>query len=549
MPADDISRGRTRISQAALEVALNSLLERHPDAWVVAIKPSGHFTDMPQTVPLRGQRVIEGPTSALEMVVPEDRPIVIETWDRLLNEGGANASVRTYGDASHVVGMHFIDVTHQYGVCIGVFLGYGADTPPESAEQKVLVPRTSVIRKDQLGVILSVDEAFTAILGWRADEVVGHRSLDFIHPDDQERAVANWMEMFSRQGSSQRVRLRHAHKDASYVWLEVTNHNQLADPDDPCVLAENVDVTDEVLAAEALRANERVLRRLTEALPVGVLYVAADGTVDYGNERLATIVGAGWASTVGEQFATAIGQDREVLRASVSTVLEEGLDVDVNVSFQPKPDTEVHCVVNLRALINETSEVVGAIVCVTDVTEDLRLREELKERARYDLLTGCLNHTSVMSELADRLAANAPDGLTVAIFMDLNEFKAINDRYGHAAGDHVLRHIADDLRGVAREDDLVGRLGGDEFLMVLHTADDQQALTNIANRVAEALNHDVEWEDNWISPAASIGLSYARAGSGVSAERLVRAADAAMYASKRNAGTPAFTDAGSRLSS
>jgi PAS domain S-box-containing protein len=271
--------------------------------------------------------------------------------------------------------MHFIDVTHKYGVCIGVFLATARIPRPNQPSRRCSSPYVGD-PQDQLGVILSVDEAFTAILCWRADEVVGHRSLDFIHPDDQERAVANWMEMFSRQGSSQRVRLRHAHKDASYVWLEVTNHNQLADPDDPCVPAENVDVTDEVLAEDALRANERVLRRLTEALPVGVLAVAADGTLDYGNERLATIVGSrvGEAPS-GEQFATAIGPDREVLRASVSTVLEEGLDVDGNVSFQPKPDTEVHCVVNLRA-DQRTSEVVGAIVCVTDVTEDLRLREE-----------------------------------------------------------------------------------------------------------------------------------------------------------------------------
>jgi hypothetical protein len=94
MPADDmIGRGRARISPAALEVALNTLLERHPDAWVVAIEPSGHFTRMPESVPLRGQRVVEGPTSAIELVIPSDRPAVINAWYRLLHEGGANATV------------------------------------------------------------------------------------------------------------------------------------------------------------------------------------------------------------------------------------------------------------------------------------------------------------------------------------------------------------------------------------------------------------------------------------------------------------------------
>jgi hypothetical protein len=156
-----------------------------------------------------------------------------------------------------------------------------------------------------------------------------------------------------------------------------------------------------------------------------------------------------------------------------------------------------------------------------------------------------------MSELADRLAANAPDGLTVAIFMDLG-LSSRPSTTGTATPPVTMcaTHGGRPARGRAGEDDLVGRLGGDEFLMVLHTADDQQALTNIANRVAEALNHDVEWEDNWISPAASIGRvpmpARARA-SAPSAWSGGRRGDE--HASKRNAGTPAFTDAGSRLSS
>jgi len=81
MPADDnVGRGRPRIDQAALNVALNSLLERHPDAWVVAIRPNGYFTTMPESAPLRGHRVIQGPSSALELVLPEDRNLVVDTW-------------------------------------------------------------------------------------------------------------------------------------------------------------------------------------------------------------------------------------------------------------------------------------------------------------------------------------------------------------------------------------------------------------------------------------------------------------------------------------
>jgi diguanylate cyclase (GGDEF)-like protein len=109
----------------------------------------------------------------------------------------------------------------------------------------------------------------------------------------------------------------------------------------------------------------------------------------------------------------------------------------------------------------------------------------------------------------------------------------------------VLRQIADGLHQVAGDSDLVGRLGGDEFLLVLQTPDDRLALMGIVNQVTEALNHRISWENEWISPGVSIGLSYARAGSGVTAARLVRAADGAMYATKRGKGTPVVTDAAS----
>lgn len=553
MLADDDIGGRSRpdrprLSREARRVALSSLLQQHPEAWVVAIQPSGHFTAMPDSLALAGQRVIQGPASALEMVVPGDRPVVVEAWARAVTDGGANDSVHAYGNASRVVGLHLLDQTEDHGVYIGVFLGYGAGAPPEAAEEQWLAPRTSVVHKDQVGVITAVDEAATAILGWRTEDLIGHRSLEFIHPDDQERAVANWMDMVARPAASQRVRLRHQHRDGSWIWLEITNHNRLADPVDACVLAEHVDVTEEVTAIEALRANERVLRRLTEALPVGVLYVGADGTIDYGNERLAAIVGVDWATTLDEQFASAVGDGREVLRGAVTAVLQGGRDQDVSVSFNPpragQPgDRTVHCDVSLRAVINEAGEVVGAIVCVTDTTEDIKLREELRDQARYDLLTGCLNHASVMQELAERLPTAREAELTVAVFIDLDDFKGINDRHGHAAGDHVLRQVAHRLHDVASGDDLVGRLGGDEFLVVMRTAEDPRALSRITGLLAAALDRGIQWEHGWIAPGASVGLAFAPAGCGLSADALVSSADAAMYESKRTGGTPVIVEA------
>jgi diguanylate cyclase (GGDEF)-like protein len=175
------------------------------------------------------------------------------------------------------------------------------------------------------------------------------------------------------------------------------------------------------------------------------------------------------------------------------------------------------------------------------MTEDFKLREELRERALYDLPTGCLNHASVMAAVADRLPPPANER-TAALFLDLDEFKETNDRYGHAAGDVVLRAVADRLRAVARDGDVVGRLGGDEFLLVMRTAADRSAAARIASRVSRAVNRAVPWGDGEIPVSASVGVSSAAAGSTATADNLVSAADSAMYESKRRGSGPVVAE-------
>lgn len=532
---------RARLSPSARDAAVDWLLREHPDAWVSAIGENGLFVPVPDGVAVDGHPVIErvgGTASPLDIVVPEDRVLVIQTWDRAVTEGGANASVRTPTAPEALVGLHFLDETHRYGVYLGLFIGL----PPEGTSgigEQMLVPRTSVIRKDQIAVIIEVDQALSAILGWSEEELVGRRTLDLIHPDDQDSAVANWMDMLAHPGVAHRIRLRHRHRNGSWVWLELTNHNHLTDPVRPCVVAEMVDVTDEVSALDALRASEQLLRRLTDALPVGVFHIGVDRRVSYANERLNAIVGgdgrgggAGRANTVDERLATVVAVDREALRSAVDRVLHDGRDSDIEASFRPADGALRRCLVSLRALTGPGGEVTGAIVCVSDVTADINLREELADRVRYDPLTHCLNHASVLSALEGRLAAAGPRTWSAAVFIDLDDFKGINDQMGHVAGDRLLRQVARRLHEVADDDALVGRLGGDEFLVVCDSEDSPQRLRALAERIRIALTAPIDLGEVRVTPRASIGLAYVAAGD-TNADGLIAMADAAMYESKR----------------
>jgi len=173
----------------------------------------------------------------------------------------------------------------------------------------------------------------------------------------------------------------------------------------------------------------------------------------------------------------------------------------------------------------------GAIVSIEDVTEAAELRAQLEERATTDTLTRCLNRATVMSSLEATLA-RGDDGLAAVVFADIDDFKAVNDQHGHTVGDDVLALVGRRLAAAVRVGDFVGRVGGDEFLVVCPDVSDRAEVQRIAARVAEALRTAVQVGKHTIDVQASVGVACAIR-RGASADELVSEADAAMYRTKR----------------
>jgi PAS domain-containing protein len=199
-----------RLGQAALDDVLNSLLGEEPLARVVAIGENGLFVSMPDCVPLRGHVVLSNASSALDLVVPEDIVVVIETWEAARTLGTAKAGVHPLVAPEMRVELHFVDATHCFGVYLGFVIGVPDTTAANAASaENALRPRYGVMRKNDVAVVTACDESVLHILGLTAAELVGRRTLEFIHPDDHQRAIANWMDLLGRPGAARRVRLRH----------------------------------------------------------------------------------------------------------------------------------------------------------------------------------------------------------------------------------------------------------------------------------------------------------------------------------------------------
>jgi diguanylate cyclase (GGDEF)-like protein/PAS domain S-box-containing protein len=294
-----------------------------------------------------------------------------------------------------------------------------------------------------------------------------------------------------------------------------------------------LDISDEMAAEEALRAGEQLMRRLTETIPMGIVQVDADRRIVYQNERAARAIGAKVGEVLGDgRLSPIVPGDRPVIDAAFADVLGAGRDVDIEYGHTDHRGLR-RIRANLRTLTTGGGEITGAIICLTDITEDVRLRDELKHRATYDALTGCHNRASALTALEEALAGPGRTRGTAVVFIDLNEFKELNDRLGHAAGDQLLIRVADWLRGAVRDGDVVGRFGGDEFVVICADV----AGPAEARRIGESLvgvlaagSLDVAGER--LLPQASIGVAWGDPATSVP-DALIARADAAMYAAKK----------------
>jgi diguanylate cyclase (GGDEF)-like protein/PAS domain S-box-containing protein len=524
------------LSPEALDAALNALLADYPTAFVAAINADGVFVLMPASVPLAGQQVLQA-RSMFDLVVSEDCGRVISTWERARETGASSVQVRLKLDPVRPVVVHYLDARARHGVYVGVVVGGDAAALTGLAAIRPAPPRIARARKNEVAVFLEVDEATTKILGWTAAEMVGLRSLDFIHPEDQDRAIESWMGMLSEPGTVQPpARLRHRRSDGSWAWFEVTNHNHLADPDRGYVLAEMIDISDEMAAQEALRERMRLFaslaefsaavgailepERLTEALVDAVNAVVPSDTVvvallDRGDGRYHVRVVRGLAPG-------AIGAIGAIIEPGDGT-LGRAISERAMILTEPHPRTQSNAALR-EYLQYETVRTVGVplihedrvlgVISVARAAADAaftqaecevlgllgshaalalanaNLVKEVSELAIHDGLTGLYNRRHFDAEFDHAIARfrrRAPVGNLAAIMFDLDHFGDFNRRHGHLAGDAVLRLFAGVLHERLRSADLLARYGGEEFVVILEDC----GLPEVV-RVAEEVRRSLE---------------------------------------------------------
>ena len=187
----------------------------------------------------------------------------------------------------------------------------------------------------------------------------------------------------------------------------------------------------------------------------------------------------------------------------------------------------------LETLANQSAIALENGQLEQSLAELSRLKEELRYQAYHDSLTHLANRSLFVERVDARLEKPTGDRVPVVLFLDLDDFKVVNDTLGHAAGDRLLAVAAERIRGCIRHDDLAARLGGDEFAILVEDGPDLSRSVAVANRMIEALRLSFPIEGQEITVGASVGIAAAKGGM-TRADELLRNADVAMYIAKAN---------------
>ena len=297
-----------------------------------------------------------------------------------------------------------------------------------------------------------------------------------------------------------------------------------------------IDITAQKQAEEALQSSRDKLEALLDAqsrADIG-LFVIENGRIIFTNDAMCRLFG--YATEEFRALPSYLDLAHPVDRERVAQNHQRRLKGE---QFTNRYDIAIITKSGERREVEITASPIttdgrpGVLVVMVDISERKRVEARVQYLALHDALTGLANRVLFFDRLNSAIAAaHRKGGAFALLYLDLDDFKPINDTYGHEAGDLALRNVAERLRDCVRENDTVARLGGDEFILLVSDAFEETAAVTVAEKVIAELTRPLPIEGCQHVLGCSIGIAlYPR--DGEDADGLMRHADAAMYGAKR----------------
>jgi diguanylate cyclase (GGDEF)-like protein/PAS domain S-box-containing protein len=378
------------------------------------------------------------------------------------------------------------------------------------------------------GLLLAASESVAAVLGWDLDECARLGVCSAVHDDAQQLALRHVLvQVRATGGARSTVQLTGA---SGRLWVDVAAKQLHHEPGSPIHVSAR-DVTDDLAAARQLAASEQQWRVAFEHSPIGGAMLSPTGAVLVANKALARMVG--WrVDELTHMDVTDIVDVHAGLPWNVwwdSLLAGDGDSATTDRTLTTASGERVWSRLT-GAVVKSPSDFDRVIMQFEDVTSRRQAELELANRALHDGLTGVpnrfLTHQWLGSALEDQ-----PGSRVGVLYCDLDRFKIVNDSLGHAAGDSLLTQVADRLRAVLRPEDLLGRVGGDEFVVIVEGVRTTNELAEIASRMAEALDEPFNLGGHRHAVSLSVGGSVGAHPD--TADEVLMRADMALLRAKR----------------
>ncbi len=377
-----------------------------------------------------------------------------------------------------------------------------------------------VFRADPTMRVRWVSPSVTGSLGWEPDDVVGHRITEWVHPDDLTSILVANGTADAAKDSEYEARFRR--QDGDYQWFSVVVRSVVGDDGQVVARVGSArDISEAVAAREALEESEEMFRSVMDSSAVGMAVVGIDQRFRAVNPALCRLVGRDeeWFH---HHLATDLAPPENRERAAA-----DGAAYVDDVRLMHADGTEVWAQRTVVLVRDRAGNPAYVVTQLRDITAEL----QNEYRKFHDPLTGLRNRDWIVDILEEELRTARRSGNDVGVlFIDLDNFKVVNDSLGHEAGDEVLATVSQRLTASLRPGDHVGRFGGDEFVVVIPDVDEVQDLGSICERVLEGITPQIELRGHRIAPTASMGVAVSTLDS--SAQSLLRDADSALYRAK-----------------
>ncbi|MBT8086026.1 MAG: EAL domain-containing protein [Woeseia sp.] len=389
------------------------------------------------------------------------------------------------------------------------------------------------------GDLLTVNPALVDMLGYDSVQdlkSVGRTPILYVNPIDRERVFAR----LEAQGVVKNFEYRLRRKDGREIVV-LENSRAVYDKDGKIVAHEGTitDITERKIAETRVFEEKERAQVTLQSIGDGVITTDSNGCIDYINPVAQDLSGWDIRSARGkpiEKIMTIVNEHtRRSVENPVTRCLKEGRSIALaeNSVLISKQGGEIPIQDSAAPIRDRIGNIVGAVMVFHDVSKETRLFRQLSYQASHDPITGLINRREFENQLVSALdSTRSNTELTHAVlYIDLDQFKVVNDTFGHTSGDELLLQVSEIIKGNIRSTDVLARLGGDEFGVLLERCDECRAM-DVAESIRSAIEeYRFSWQGAFTNVRCSIGVVVADYES-PSVASVMSSADVACYSAK-----------------